>query len=145
MPWGWGHLPSAVRTALPCMDPSLVSFAWTEFLSLMLLFSLSVVSDSLRPHGLQHTRLCCPSPPPRACLNSRPLSWWYHPIISSSVVLLSLINVHKIAMPYTHVPSSPTLTTSHMCFCLVCFPLLEFKFTEVRTLSIFIHCSVPRT
>ena len=40
---------------------------------------------------------------------------------------------------------SPTLTISHMYFCLVCFPLLEFKFTEVRTLSIFIHCSVPRT
>ena len=36
-------------------------------------FSHSVVSDSLRPHGLQHTRLPCPSPFPRACSNSCPL------------------------------------------------------------------------
>ena len=48
-------------------------------------FSCLVVSDSLRPHGLQHTRLPCPSPTPRACLNSCPSSWWCHPTISSSV------------------------------------------------------------
>ena len=47
-------------------------------------FSLSVVSDSLWPHGLQHTRLPCPSPTPGACSNSRPLSQWCHPTISSS-------------------------------------------------------------
>ena len=43
-----------------------------------------VVSDSLRPHGLQHARLPCPSPSPGACSNSCPLSWWCHPTISSS-------------------------------------------------------------
>ena len=48
--------------------------------------SRSVMSDSLRPHGLQHTRLPCPSPTPVACSNSCPSSWWCHPIISSSVV-----------------------------------------------------------
>ena len=48
-------------------------------------FSHSVVSDSLRPHGLQHTRLPCPSPSPRVYSNSYPLSWWCHPTISSSV------------------------------------------------------------
>ena len=37
-------------------------------------FSRSVVSDSLRPHGLQHTRLPCPSPSPRVCSDSCPLS-----------------------------------------------------------------------
>ena len=52
----------------------------------MILFSRSVVSSSLRPRGLQHTRLPCPSPSPRACANSCPLSQWCHPIISSSVV-----------------------------------------------------------
>ena len=52
-------------------------------------FSCSVVSDSLRPHGLQHTRLPCPSPTPRACSNSCPSSWWCHPTISSSVVPFS--------------------------------------------------------
>ena len=52
-------------------------------------FSLSVVSNSLRPHGLQHTRLPCPSPTPRTRSNSCPLSRWCHPTISSSVVPVS--------------------------------------------------------
>ena len=43
----------------------------------------SVVSDSLWPHGLQHTRLLCPSLSPRVHSNSCLLSWWYHPTISS--------------------------------------------------------------
>ena len=52
-------------------------------------FSRSVVSDSLWPHGLQHTRPPCPSPTPRVYSNSCPLSLWYHPAISSSVVPFS--------------------------------------------------------
>ena len=52
-------------------------------------FSCSVVSDSLQPHGLQHTRLPCPSPTPRAYSNSCPLSQWCHPTISSYVVPFS--------------------------------------------------------
>ena len=48
-------------------------------------FSCSVVSNSLRPHGLQHARLLCPSPTPRAYSNSCPSSRWCHPTISSSV------------------------------------------------------------
>ena len=44
------------------------------------------MSDSLWPHGLQHTRPPCPSPTPRVYSNSCPLSQWYHPTISSSVV-----------------------------------------------------------
>ena len=51
--------------------------------------SHSVVSDSLWPHGLQHTRPPCPSPTPGVYSNSCPLSWWYHPTISSSVVPFS--------------------------------------------------------
>ena len=47
------------------------------------------MSDSLQPHGLQHTRLPCPSPTPRVYLNSCPLSWWCHPTISSSVIPFS--------------------------------------------------------
>ena len=46
-------------------------------------FSHSVMSDSLRPHRLQHARLSCPSLIPRACSNSCPSSWWCHPTISS--------------------------------------------------------------
>ena len=44
------------------------------------------MSDSLWPYGLQHDRLPCTSPSPGACLNSRPLSRWCHPTISSSAV-----------------------------------------------------------
>ena len=55
----------------------------------LLQFSHSVMSDSLWLHGLQHSRLPCPSPIPRACLKSCPLSWWCHADISSSVVPFS--------------------------------------------------------
>ena len=48
-------------------------------------FSRSVVSDSLRPHESQHARPPCPSPTPGVHSNSRPLSRWCHPAISSSV------------------------------------------------------------
>ena len=48
-------------------------------------FSRSVVSNSLWPHGLQHTRLPYPSPTPRAYSNSCPSRQWCHPTISSSV------------------------------------------------------------
>ena len=52
-------------------------------------FSCSIMSDSLWPHGLQHDRLPCPSPTPRACSNSCHSSWWCHPAISSSVIPFS--------------------------------------------------------
>ena len=52
-------------------------------------FSRSVVSDSLRPQGLQHPRPPCPSPTPRVYSNSYPLNRWCNPTISSSVVPLS--------------------------------------------------------
>ena len=52
-------------------------------------FCRSVVSNSLQPHGLQHTRPPCPSLTPGVYPNSCPLSQWYHPAISSSVVPFS--------------------------------------------------------
>ena len=52
-------------------------------------FSHSVVSDSLRPHGLQHARPPCPSPTPRAYSNSCPSNWWCHPTTLSSVIPFS--------------------------------------------------------
>ena len=52
-------------------------------------FSRSVMSDSLQPRGLQHTRFPCPSPTPGARSNSCPLSWWCYPTISSSVIHFS--------------------------------------------------------
>ena len=62
---------------------------------LSLFFSHSVVSDSLPPHGLQHTMPACLSPFPRACSNSCPSSQWCHPTISSSVT------------PFSHLQSFP--------------------------------------
>ena len=61
------------------------SHSWEGGTSYSVQFSQSVVSDSLRPYGLQHARLPCPSPTPRACSKSCPSSRWCHPIISSSV------------------------------------------------------------
>ena len=52
-------------------------------------FSHSVMSNSLRPHGLQHARPPCPSPTPGVDSNSCPLSRWCHPAISSFVIPFS--------------------------------------------------------
>ena len=66
-------------------------------------FSHSVMSDSLGPHELQHTRPPRPSPTPKVYPNSSPLSWWCHPTISSSVVPFS-----------SHVQSFPALGSFQM-------------------------------
>ena len=60
-------------------------------------FSLSVMSDSLNPHGQQHPRLPCPSPAPEACSNSCPLAQWYHPTISSS--LMTICDLYSTLLP----------------------------------------------
>ena len=52
-------------------------------------FSCSLMSNSLWPHGLQHTRLPCPSPTPRASSNSCIPTQWCHPTISSTVIPFS--------------------------------------------------------
>jgi len=58
-------------------------------IKLLLLFSHSVLSYTLWPHGLQHAKLPCPSPSPGACSNSSPLSQWCQPTIWSSVIPFS--------------------------------------------------------
>ena len=71
----------------------IINYLWiqrtynSEFSSVQ--FSRSVVSDSLRPHGLQHTRPRCPSSTPRVHPNPCPLCWWCHPAISSKVIPFS--------------------------------------------------------
>ena len=62
----------------------------TGLVNFVVVQSVSCV-DSFWPHGLQHARLPCPSPFPRARSNSCPLSRWCHPTISSSVVLSSCL------------------------------------------------------
>ena len=61
----------------------------THSQAFLFLFSCSVMSDSLKPHGLQHARLPCPSLSPGDCSKSHPLSQWCHPTISSSVIPFS--------------------------------------------------------
>ena len=62
---------------------------WNQSLVPKTFSSVTQSCLTLRPHGLQHARLICPSPTPRAYSNTCPLCWWCHPIISSSVVPFS--------------------------------------------------------
>ena len=64
-------------------------FSFLTWWMFSLLFSCPVVSDSLQPHGLQHTRPPSPSPSPTVCPSSCSLHQWCHPAISSSDTLLS--------------------------------------------------------
>ena len=68
---------------------TLVSPVLAQCLAELLLFSHSVKSNSFQTHGLQHARLPCPSPVPRACSHSCSSIWWCHPTISSSVIPFS--------------------------------------------------------
>ena len=85
MTFFFSHTPPMIKT-----DKFLFCLAgYISHSSSSVQFSHSVVSDSLWPHGLQHTRPPCPSPTPRVYPNSCPLSQWCHPAISSSVVPFS--------------------------------------------------------
>ena len=68
---------------LPCVHFWMWVGGW------LLLFSHSVMSNSLQPHGLQHARVPCPSPTLGAYSNCCPLSQWCHPTILSSVIPFS--------------------------------------------------------
>jgi len=73
--WDWG-----IHIFLKLLRDFLVHLGFRN----LLLFSCSVVSNSFRPHGLQHARLPCPSSSPKVCSDSCSLSQWCHPTISSS-------------------------------------------------------------
>ena len=70
-------------------------------------FSHSVVSNSLQPRESQHSRPPCPSPTPRVHSNSCPSSRWWHPTISSSVILFS-------SFPQS-LPASGSFPMSQLC------------------------------
>ena len=72
-----------------CSRKGVTDMNWELGEEKSLQFSHSVMSNSLRLHGLQYVRLLCPSPTPKACSNVCSLSWWCHPNISSSVVPFS--------------------------------------------------------
>ena len=89
-PTGFLQPNAASATATPPQCVCLLSLTVRNLDSiLLLLLSCSVVSNSLRPHVLQHASLPCPSPSRGACSNSCPLNRWCHPTILSSVVPFS--------------------------------------------------------
>ena len=74
--------------------PMYISYIYIYLYAYIYILSVQFSSNAqsyltLQPHGLQHTRLPCPSSTPGACSNSRPLSWWCHPTVSSSVISFS--------------------------------------------------------
>ena len=85
-------------------------------------FSHSVISNSLRPQGLQHARPPCPSPTPRACSNSCPWSQWCHPTISSSVIPFS-----------SHLQSFPASGS---------FPVSQFFASDGQSIGVSVSTSV---
>ena len=90
------------------------------------------MSDSLRPHGLQHTGLPSPSPTPGVYSNSCPLSRWCHPTISSSVVpFFSRLQSSPASgsFPTSQLFASDGQSTNYLC----CFPkgVLRMKTTEL--------------
>ena len=84
--WSQSDRESALVSALHIAQTSSIS---RNTCSTELLFSCSIMSDSLQPHGLQNARLLCPSLSPRVCSDSCPLSWWCYLTISSSVAPFS--------------------------------------------------------
>ena len=85
-------------------------------------FSRSVVSDSLRPNESQHTRPPCPSPTPGVHPDSRPLSQWCHPAISSSVVPFSFC---PQCFPASE--SFPMSQPCHLAWLYICWNKLEIN------------------
>ena len=93
--WYWGCTQPAALTLSSLPLPAggwpqgflgTMTVVLLTLLRKLLLFTCSVVSDSLQPHGLQWARLPCPSLSPGACSNSCTSSWWCHPAVSFSVV-----------------------------------------------------------
>ena len=86
------------------------------------MLSRSIVSDSWRPHGLQHTRPPCPSPTPWVYSNSCPLSQWCHPTISSSVIPFNL---------FQHQGLFKWVTSSHQVAKVLAFHLQHQSFPRI--------------
>ena len=85
-------------------------------------FRHSVVADSLWPHGLQHTRLPCPSPTPGVYSNSCPSSQWWHPTISYSID------------PFSSCPQSFSASRS--------FPMSQFFASDGQIIGVSASASV---
>ena len=105
---------------IPGIHTQVIHTSYAHQVYIPVQFSRSVLSDSLRPHGLQHARLPCPSPSPGACSNSCPLNQRCHPTISSSIVPFScLLSFHNL---YTY--------TCSFFFLQILFPFWLLPYIE---------------
>ena len=107
----WCSLTEINRTTKPkrcyiCLQHGLINI-WSPLLKRTAqkkncCFSVAQLCLTLRPHGLQHIRLPCPSPPLGPCLNSCPLSQWCHPTISSVVPFSSYFQYFPLLYKGNH-------------------------------------------
>ena len=124
-----------------CWFYCILPFSWK------LLFSHSVMSDSLQPHGLQHASLPCPSPSPEACSNSCPLNQWTwfnvlspsHPLSSPSPPAFSL-SLHQRLFSMSQLfgsdgQSIPGSSWSNTLWVELCLPAPINSYVEVVTPS----------
>ena len=86
--WNWIGYSCSHSLLVYCVSGTLHAPCKTKW-NILVSSVHSVVSDSLGPHGLQHTKPPCPLSTPRVYLNSCPSPWWCHTIISLSVVPFS--------------------------------------------------------
>ena len=92
----FGCLPETISPVLfPWLNPNFILLTFPPLHRPFNFSSVPLLSriHSLRPYGLQHARLPCPSPTPSACSNSCPLSRWCHPTTSSCRPLLLLLSI----------------------------------------------------
>ena len=98
-------LPSDLKEGNPKKRGYVYMQKLTQRCKATMLSSCQVMSTSLRPHGLQHARLPCPSPSPRVCSNSCPLNQRCHPTVSACCPLLLLPSSIKISLKIRSVHS----------------------------------------
>ena len=90
-------------------------------------FRHSVVSNSFRPHGLQHARLPCPSPTPGVYSNSYPLNQWCHPTISSCHPLLLLPSIFPNIRVFSNESDLPIRWPKYWSFSFSISPSNEYS------------------
>ena len=111
-------------------------------------FSHSVMSDSLRPHELQHARPPCPSPTPRVHPNSCPLSRWCNPGISSSVIPFSSCPQSLPASEYFPMSQLFAQGGQSICDLLVTNRMGQnrgLETSEARSAEVTLPCSLGRS
>ena len=152
---GWKIRIYSLSWALPCslMHPTSTlsgedqkwglsrykEFLIQVFLFLSLFSSIPVVSNSLQPHGMQHTRPPCPIPTPGGYSDSCPLSWCCHPTISSSVIpFSSYLQLESFLMSQFFISDGQSIVVSASAsvFPMTCSVLISFRMDWLPLLAV---------